>query len=49
MRYTEFGPGKTKVSSVMLGLMRVDKMDAKALSHLLHTALELGIVSAGRL
>ena len=43
MHYTEFGPEKTKVSSVMLGLMRVDKMDAKALSHLLHTALELGI------
>lgn len=43
MRYTEFGPDKAKISSVMLGLMRVDKMDAKALSHLLHTALELGI------
>ncbi|MGN0070658.1 MAG: aldo/keto reductase family oxidoreductase [Atopobiaceae bacterium] len=45
MRYTEFGPEKTKVSSVMLGLMRVDGMDAKTLSHLLHTALDLGINS----
>lgn len=45
MRYMEFGPEKTKVSSVMLGLMRVDGMDAKTLSHLLHTALDLGINS----
>lgn len=43
MRYVAFGPDRRKVSTVMLGLMRVDDVDAKRLSSFLHTALELGI------
>ncbi len=43
MRYVAFGPDRRKVSTVMLGLMRVDDVDAKRLSSFLHTALDLGI------
>lgn len=45
MHTVEFGPSKQKVSSVMLGLMRVQDMDADSLSKLLHTALDAGITA----
>ncbi len=43
MQYVAFGPSQTKVSKVMLGLMRTRGMKEADLSKLLHAALDAGI------
>lgn len=43
MYQVTFGSDKRKLSGVMLGLMRIDKMSVQEVSELLHAALELGI------
>ncbi len=43
MRYIEFGEQKAKVSEVMIGLMRVDKMSVAEVTELIQTALDEGI------
>lgn len=43
MRYIEFGQEKTKVSEVMVGLMRIDQMSVAKVTELVETALDEGI------
>ncbi len=43
MRYIEFGQAKTKVSEVMVGLMRIDQMSVAKVTELVETALDEGI------
>ena len=43
MRCIEFGQAKTKVSEVMVGLMRIDQMSVAKVTELVETALEEGI------
>ena len=43
MRYVELGQGRERVSEVMLGLMRIDKMGVDEVAELIEGALEEGI------
>lgn len=43
MRYIEFRQAKTKVSEVMVGLMRIDQMSVAKVTELVETALDEGI------
>lgn len=43
MRCIEFGQAKTKVSEVMVGLMRIDQMSVAKVTELVETALDEGI------
>ena len=43
MDYLEFGKHKTKVSKVVLGLMRIPSLDDSQIAELLECALENGI------
>ena len=43
MRYIEFGPGKAKVSELVLGTMRIAQMQPKEVATLIETALDAGV------